>query len=138
MPVDAWKYSTGVTWFSPGLELNDLGYLNRADEINQENNLSYTIVHPVSVFRTFDISLSQYNTFNFNGDHLGSGGYFSFYSEFKNLWHVNFQMHYNSKSLDTRILRGGYPMRMPASVGMTVGLSTDPSKVVVAGIIRQL
>nr|HQV31949.1 DUF5916 domain-containing protein [Calditrichia bacterium] len=29
------KYQGGVTWRSPGLELNDMGFLRRADEVNQ-------------------------------------------------------------------------------------------------------
>ena len=52
-----WRYSTGATWLSPGLELNDLGYMNTADEVNQENVVSYLINQPVSIFRMYNISL---------------------------------------------------------------------------------
>jgi hypothetical protein len=30
-----WRYSTGATFLSPGLELNDLGYMQTADEISR-------------------------------------------------------------------------------------------------------
>ncbi|MBN2417751.1 MAG: carbohydrate binding family 9 domain-containing protein, partial [Deltaproteobacteria bacterium] len=36
-----WKYSTDISWISPGLELNDMGYMNEADEIRQENEVSF-------------------------------------------------------------------------------------------------
>jgi len=29
-----WKFETGATWRTPGLELNDIGFMNNADEIN--------------------------------------------------------------------------------------------------------
>ena len=74
-----WRYSTGATWLSPGFELNDLGYMNTADEINQENEVSYFVNQPVSIFRTYDISLEQFNTWNFNGTYLGSGGHLFVY-----------------------------------------------------------
>ena len=79
-----WRYSTGIRWSTPGLELNDLGYMNYADEINQENVLTYFVNQPVSIFRTYQITLEQFNTWNFGGVYLGSGGHLSFTSEFKN------------------------------------------------------
>ncbi|MCX5719390.1 MAG: DUF5916 domain-containing protein, partial [Nitrospirae bacterium] len=76
-----WRYSAGATWLSPGLELNDLGYMNTADAINQENQISYFVNQPVSIFRNYRIVLEQFNTWNFNGTYLGSGGHLSFTSE---------------------------------------------------------
>ena len=32
-----WRYSTGIGWFSPGLELNDIGYMQMTDIIRQTN-----------------------------------------------------------------------------------------------------
>ena len=45
-----WKYSTSLTLLSPGLELNDLGYMTFADEIKNDNIITYQITKPVSVF----------------------------------------------------------------------------------------
>ena len=123
-----WKYSTGTTWLSPGLELNDLGYLNTADEINQQNEVSYLINQPVSIFLTYDLSLEQFNTWNFNGQYLGSGGHLSFTSSFKNQWSFAANLIFHSKSLDTKILRGGYEIIMPYSITAFGSLGTDPSK----------
>jgi hypothetical protein len=130
-----WRYSTGATWLSPGLELNDMGYMNTADEINQVNIISYLINKPVSIFRTYNISLEQFNTWNFNGNYLGSGAHLSFASEFKNQWSFMTNLIYHSKSLDTKLLRGGYEMIMPPAVTSFGSLNTDPSKKITAGII---
>ena len=129
-----WRYSTGVSWLSPGLELNDLGYMNQADEIDNENEISYFVNQPVSIFRTYEIGLEQFNSWNFNGTYLGSGGHLSFFSEFKNQWGFSANLIFHSEAIDTRILRGGPDMIMPGNI-MTFGsITTDYSKKVSANL----
>ncbi len=108
-----WRYSTGVTWASPGLDLNDLGYMRMADDINQENEISYMINQPVSIFHSYTISLEQFNSWNFRGTYLGSGGHLNFNSEFTNNWSFNGNFIFHSSGPDTRILRGGPDLLLP-------------------------
>ena len=127
-----WRYSAGVTWLSPGLEFNDLGYMREADEIDNENEISYFVNQPVSIFRTYEITLEQFNSWNFNGTYLGSGGHLSFASEFMNQWSFGANFIFHSEATDTRILRGGPDMIMPGNI-MTFGfVQTDHSKKVAA------
>jgi hypothetical protein len=123
-----WKYSTGATWLSPGLELNDLGYMNTADQITQLNVVSYLVNQPVSIFNTCEMSLEQFNTWNFNGQYIGSGAHLSFTSVFKNQWGFTANLIYHSKTLDTKILRGGYDMIIPYTITTFGSLNSDPSK----------
>ena len=127
-----WRYSTGVTWLSPGLELNDLGYMIYADEIDQQNVVSYFINQPASIFLHYNLNLEQFNTWNFNGDYLGSGTHFSFSSLFKNQWSLETNLILHSQSLNTKILRGGYDMIMPYNISTVSILNTDKSKKIVA------
>ncbi|MEI6048187.1 MAG: DUF5916 domain-containing protein [Bacteroidota bacterium] len=129
-----WRYSTGVTWLSPGIELNDLGYMNSADAINQGNEISYFVNQPVSIFRTYNIGLEQFNIWNFKGTYIGSGGHLSFISEFKNQWAFSTNLIFHSKILDTRILRGGYDMIMPYKILSFGSLKSDQSKKFTAGL----
>jgi hypothetical protein len=127
-----WRYSTGVTWLSPGLEFNDLGYMREADKIDNQNEISYFVNQPVSIFRTYEITLEQFNSWNFHGTYLGSGGHLSFESEFRNQWLLGANLIFHSEAPDTRILRGGPDMIMPGNI-MTFGLiGTDRSKKVAA------
>jgi hypothetical protein len=129
-----WRYSTGATWLSPGVELNDLGYMNSADEINQVNEVSYFVNQPVSIFRTYNITLEQFNGWNYNGTYLGSGGHLSFTSEFKNQWSLSANLILHSGAYDPKILRGGYDMLMPYRL-MTFGsIKSNQSKKFTAGI----
>jgi hypothetical protein len=127
-----WRYSTGVTWLSPGLEFNDLGYMQQADEIENQNVISYFVNQPVSIFRTYDITLIQFNSWNFNGTYLGSGGHLSFTSEFTNQWRFQANLFFHSKAFDTRILRGGPDMMMPGNITTLFFVNTDPSKKIAA------
>jgi hypothetical protein len=132
-----WKYSTGATWLSPGLELNDLGYMRSADFINQENDVSYLINKPISIFHTYNINLEQSNSWNFTGTYLGSGGHLSFSSEFKNNWTFSTNLIFNSERIDTRLLRGGPDMVMPNSMFTFGDIKTDQSKKIIADFAYQ-
>ena len=123
-----WRYSTSLSWYSPGLELNDLGYMKTVDAINQVNAISYFVNKPVSIFRTYRVSLEQFNDWDFNGDYLGSGFHFNFSPDFRNKWSLNTNLEYHSPSLDTRILRGGYATKIPSNLEFNGRLSTDDSR----------
>jgi hypothetical protein len=126
-----WRYSTGISWLSPGMELNDLGYMNQADEINQGNEVSFFVNQPVWIFRTYNISLEQFNNWNFGGTYLGSGGHLSFMSEFKNQWSLGANLIFHSGGTDTRILRGGNDLLIPYNIMSFGSIKTDPSKNIV-------
>ncbi len=127
-----WKYSTGVTWLSPGLELNDAGYMQTADEINQETEITYFVTQPVGIFRTYSMNLEQFNSWNFNGTYLGSGSHLSLNSEFLNQWKLGLNFIYHSRAYDTKILRGGFDMLMPSNFMFFGNIGTDPSKKFIA------
>ncbi|NJK95256.1 MAG: hypothetical protein HC905_10380, partial [Bacteroidales bacterium] len=109
-----WRYSTEIGWRSPGLDLNDLGYMQVADLINQQNLISYFVNKPVSVFRTYRVGIEQNNTWDYSGKYLSSGGALNLYGEFLNKWSVANSLAYIGENLDTRILRGGPTMLRPS------------------------
>ena len=117
-----------LSWLSPGLELNDLGYMRTADEIENQNEVEYFITKPVSIFKTLSFDFEQRNSWNFNGTSLGSDGEVGFSSMFNNQWSLRAEVAYHSKDVDTRLLRGGYDIRMPAATEVSGILMTDASK----------
>ena len=125
-----WRYSSGLTWYSPGLDLNDIGYMQMADLIKQQNAISYFVNQSEAIFRTYNVGLNQFNNFNFGVKHLSSGGGLSVYLEFLNKWATNITFDYTSQALDTRILRGGNAMLIPAFWSNSFYVRTDPSKTI--------
>jgi hypothetical protein len=127
-----WRYSTGVTLLTPGLELNDLGYMKSADKITLENNLSYFVNKPVSIFHTYSIDGEQFNSWNFDGTWLGSGGHLKASTEFRNNWTLSTNLIYFSSAADPGRLRGGPDLLMPNALVTRSSAKTDPSKRVIA------
>jgi len=123
-----WRYSTELNWNSPGLELNDLGYMQMADAIDQSNEVSYFVNHPVSIFRTYNVGIGQNNGFDFGGRNTYSEADIWAYMEFTNKWALNASSAYTLESLDTRKLRGGPAMLLPAQWNHSFYVRTDPSK----------
>jgi len=123
-----WRYSTELNWRSPGLDLNDIGFMQTADVFNQIASLSYFINQPVSIFRTYNMSISQFNNWDFGIHHLSSGGSLNVYLEFLNKWAINTSVNYTSEALDTHILRGGYAMLVPGKLTNYFYVRTDLSK----------
>lgn len=123
-----WRYSTEINWRSPGIDLNDIGYMQTADIITQANNLSYFVNKPVSIFRTYRIELGQFNSWDFSGMYLNSGAELDLYFEFLNKWSVFNSTEYFGNTLDTRVLRGGAAMLMPPVFENVFEVNTDQSR----------
>jgi hypothetical protein len=123
-----WRYSAEVSWRTPGLDLNDIGYMQTSDQIREKNNISYFVNKPVSIFRTYSVGLYQENFWNFGGDHLTSGTGLNIYLEFLNKWAVSPNINYYSSGQDTRILRGGPAMITPGYWTGGFTIKTDYSK----------
>ena len=126
--VGLWRYSTGIHWRSPGLDLNDIGYMQTADILEQENAISYFVNQPVSIFRTYSVGFDQFNYWDFGMDHVSSGGDMNLYLEFLNNWALSTSASFTGQALDTRLLRGGYAMLVPAVWSYSVYARTDPSE----------
>jgi hypothetical protein len=99
-----------------------------ADILNQRTSLSYFINQPIFIFRTYSIGISQINNWDFGMHYLSSGGELSLYLEFLNKWALSTAVDYTSQALDTRILRGGYAMLVPAVWSNGLYIRTDPSE----------
>ena len=123
-----WRYSTELNWRSPGLDLNDLGYMPTADIIKQSNTVSYSINQSEWIFRTYNIELTEFNNWDFGMNYLSSGGSLRLYFEFLNNWAITNTLNYTSAGIDNKFLRGGFAMKLPSLLSNYIYFRTDPSK----------
>ncbi|APZ45429.1 hydrolase [Polaribacter reichenbachii] len=63
-----WRYNGGVIWRSPELELNDVGFLRRTDEIIQFGNLSHLWQVPTETYRNIRARFEQSTYYDFAGN----------------------------------------------------------------------
>lgn len=117
--------ASGVTWRSPGLELNDMGYLRNADNIMQFLWVGYRIYEPFSIFRSVNININQWRCWDFSGENTSDGGNINLGGQFKNYWSGWMGINRNFESLQSSVLRGGPALRVPGAWNFWGSLQTD-------------
>ncbi len=123
-----WRYSSEFDWRSPGLDLNDIGFMQTADVIKVKNSVSYFVNQPVSIFRTYSVGISQTSNWDFGARYLSTSIGSTAYAEFLNNWAVSFAFTYSPEALDTRLLRGGAAVLVPSSWSLSSYARSDPSR----------
>ncbi len=104
---DRTRMTANVLYKSPGFELNDLGFLQRADEIWQNNWLQVRFPTPGRFVRNVNINFNQWSAHNFGGDTMTLGGNVNAHWTFQNLWSTGFGVNGNARTFDDRKTRGG-------------------------------
>jgi hypothetical protein len=128
------RYSEDINWKSPGLELNDVGFMQMADQLEQETEISYFVNQPVSVFRTYTVGIHQQNNWDYALNYLNSGLFLTGSMEFLNRWKVAPSVFFRNESLNTRLLRGGNAIILPAMMESTLSINSDVSKKIFASL----
>ena len=123
-----WRYSSEFNWRSPGLDLNDIGFMQMADLVSQETEVSYFVNKPVSIFRTYSAAVHQSNNWDYGLNYLYSGLFLTSKFEFLNQWMVSPSVHFRNEGYDNRLLRGGEAMRLPALWEGSLEFHTDMAK----------
>ena len=123
-----WLWSESARWMSPGLELNDVGYLRQADVILNEASLEFKEIEPHGVFRSYGFSVTRDDIWDFGG--LKTIGSTSFLANgaFQNLWTVWAGVTVLEAPTDTRLLRGGPAMTTSGRVAAVALVNSDPSR----------
>lgn len=128
------RFETGAAWRSPGLELNDIGYMRNADEINQFGWAGYSFRNPFAVFRRMDLNVNQWFDFDFGGANLYQAVNFNTSASFKNNWSYNGAITRENERISNYELRGGPSMRLPGNVNAEFGVDTDGRQPISGGI----
>ena len=123
-----WRFSERLSWRSPGLELNDLGYMRRADYIAQENQIEYIVTDPGSVLRSYNLFLDLDNEWDYSGKYSKSDLAFRSGATFLNNWGGNLQIQRDFDYTDTRLLRGGAAMKQDGFWFLNTSAHSDGSK----------
>ncbi|MCP4150271.1 MAG: carbohydrate binding family 9 domain-containing protein [bacterium] len=122
------RFITDFTWRSPGLELNDMGYLRIADRMMYVYWTGYRFTKPFGIFRNLYLNHAQWRGWNFGGERLFAGGTFNFDTQLKNYWSVGAGLKRQGKSLSTTALRGGPSFKLPGGWEQWLFISSDSRK----------
>ncbi len=135
------RFTSNVGLKSPGFDMNDVGFLRRADERAMSNWLQVRYDKPSKYLRSFRYNLNQWAGWNADGDLLYSGGNVNAHAVFLNNWSAGFGVNVNAQGFDDRATRGGpgaygnpqrslwtylnTDERKPVSVSLSTSNSTD-------------
>ena len=112
-------------WRSPGFEVNDLSYLNRADYRWMNFNVGHQWTHPGSFYRSATILAGGQQQFNYDGDRTDEQAQAFGQLDLLNYWRLRGFTIYHPAVLDDRLTRGGpVVMRSGYRDGM-IQVSTD-------------
>ena len=123
-----WKFESGLTWRSPGLELNDIGFLSNADEINHFFWGGYRINEPFSIFRNFRVNYNHYARWDFGGTNLYQAVNTNAHVMFNNFWGMGSGLTYEHLDISNKALFGGPALRRPRGMGNFFYAYTDSRK----------
>jgi len=122
------RFDGELSWWSPGLELNDIGYLRSADRIHQELAMAYVVLEPGRFYQNYQISTEYGNEWSFGNERLGSFAELYAGLRFKNFWSLHGMITREGSILDTHMLRGGPAFRLPDIWNWHADLTSDSRK----------
>ncbi len=121
-------FSTSAVWYSPGLELNDLGFMRRADQYTQYLNATYRINDPFSVFRSINFNYNQWSSWDFGGSFLNQGFNVNTNMNFKNNYSAGTGVNYEPFVRSNTALRGGPSMLVNQGLNNWLWVDSDERK----------
>ena len=106
------RFNSNVSFKSPGLDINDVGFMRRADLRSMSNWIQWRNDVPSKYLRSFRFNLNQWASWNFDGDRLQNGGNVNAHAVFANQWSTGSGFNLNSANFDDRATRGVGPGAM--------------------------
>jgi hypothetical protein len=101
------RFNTQVGFKSPGFDLNDVGFLRRADERWVSNWLQVRSDVPSRWFRSRNLNFNQWTVWNYDGDRIFGGQNVNGNVTFINNWAVGGGVGAQPIGFDDRRTRGG-------------------------------
>ncbi|HMB71212.1 MAG TPA: DUF5916 domain-containing protein, partial [bacterium] len=119
------NFDGGAAWRSPGLELNDLGFMRNSDEINQFFWMAYQLRNPFSIFRRMAFNVNQWLDFEYGGENTYQAFNFNTNGAFRSNWNYYYSITRQNERTSLAELRGGPSMKVPGDLGMDGEFGTD-------------
>lgn len=123
-----WQFLYLSAWKSPGLELNDMGYMQVADQYLGVGVINYNIYEPFSIFNSMYFGTNLIHLMDFGGHTNLVGISQSWSAHYKNLWSSFISAQLNSQETDNLLLRGGPAMKMPGQLYIGGGINSNSRK----------
>ena len=122
------RFETGGTWRSPELELNDLGFQRRSDDIRHYTWVGWRTLKADSTFRQVGINYNHWSAWDYGGNHNLLRFNVNSWQNWQNNWFSNLGVNYAPIQYDNFALRGGPRLRRSPALSFWNGFGTDDRK----------
>ena len=119
------KFETGLTTRSPGLELNDIGFMLTSNEINHFTWAGFHFQTPFSIFRTARLNYNHWSRWDYSGKFIYQAFNFNSHATFANNWQAGTGSTWNPYDISNNALRGATALRRPAGISHNVYVNSD-------------
>ena len=121
------RFQTGVAWRSPGFEINDIGFLRDADQINQFTWVGYR-KRNFGRFDQWNLNFNQWLDWDTSRTFLGARFNVNSRLTWTNKMSTGMSLGRRSEHLSNSSLRGGPTSKWPGSWNADIWFKTDPRK----------
>ncbi|HEX7077604.1 MAG TPA: DUF5916 domain-containing protein [Candidatus Eisenbacteria bacterium] len=128
-----WRGSLTYQDWSPGFEINDIGFQNAADSRGISELVMYTEQKPGKIFRYFTLFTFSNASWNYGGNLTYQGHAIHAEGQLRNYWSGWIRSNWYPGSYDDRLTRGGPLSRFPAGGNVEMRIDSDGRKCVTYG-----
>lgn len=128
------RFNTYVSYKSPGFDINDLGFHQRADEVGQGAWFQIRDNTPGRFVRDVSVNFNFWQGWNTAGDRRYWGGNVNAHWLFTNNWSFGTGLNYNGQGFADRLTRGGPGGYTNANVNQWGYLQSDNRKALSASL----
>jgi Domain of unknown function (DUF5916)/Carbohydrate family 9 binding domain-like len=122
------KFESGVTYRSPQLELNDIGFMLTSNEINHYTWASVQFQRQRSIYRNARINYNHWQRWDFGGQKLYQAFNTNAHIAFLNNWQTGSGLTVNTYDASNNALRGGSTLLRPQGIGHFIYMRSDSRK----------
>ncbi|MGH7628128.1 MAG: DUF5916 domain-containing protein [Gemmatimonadales bacterium] len=102
-----WMLNASAGAFSPGFEMNDVGFQIWADHVNTHLMVGRRWTRPSRLFQRAQANIATFRNWTFGGDMTDAGYFVRAYLQFRNFYEWTGEVQYSPRSLNPRRSRGG-------------------------------
>ena len=127
------RHWTGDGWVattSPGFEMNDLGFQQRADRHAAGGGIRYQELEPGDVLRTWNVFSGNDFAVNWDGDVVDARNFLRGTVQFLNYWSISGMIRNEPERMDDRFTRGGPLAETPHAMYSELEVTSDPRQAV--------
>ena len=120
--------NTAFGFITPSFDVNDVGFMFRADQINWHAGAGYYWSDPTDFYRYFEVGAAIFQNYDFGGTKTWEGIFQFGYIEFLNYYSINWDLAYNPQTFNNTRTRGGPLTLNPGGYQADLSFASDGRK----------